>query len=178
MKSIKKIQGFTLIEMLVVMGILVILMTMGIAAGRFAVQRANLVQHQNAVAQVYQGLQAYYADNREYPTEAEFIGFDSALATTGVLGTYLDSASFEGGSDATFYYFVDSDNQQNVLVCASLGGHDDANEMGLACDGNGFSILPTAAPVSGKEVEFGGTDYDAVLAATIQNDWDSTSKSW
>ena len=63
----KSYDGFTLIEMLIVMGILIILMVVGVTGGRFAINRANDVAHQNAVKQINEALQAYYTDNRSYP---------------------------------------------------------------------------------------------------------------
>lgn len=175
----KKYNAFTLVEMLVVMGILVILMTMGIFAGRFAIQRANKVQHQSAADQIYQGLQSYYADNREYPptsgTEA-FDAFGTALTTTGVLGKYVDSSAFDGGSDATYYYAVDATGQ-SMLICVTYGGHDDATNQGAYCNGNGFGTLPSGTPVSKKELT--ADEADAVLSSfTVSNNWDASTRSW
>lgn len=180
----KRLKGFTLVEMLIVMGILIILMTMGIAAGRFAIQRANQIQHQNAADQLFQGLQSYYADNREYPSDTSFVSFGNALSAGGDLGQYIDTSAFDGGSDATFYYFVDTDTQQSVLVCVSLGGHDDDNEFGAYCNGNGFSQLPEGAvnPVTAKNLEVGDAEYDTVINASgngvITSNWDATTKNW
>lgn len=174
MKEMKKFEAFTLIEMLVVMGILVILMTMGIAAGRFAIQRANLVQHQNAVTQIYQGLQAYYADNRKYPEEVDFATFGDAMSDAGELGTYLDSSGFDGGTDGTFYYFS-GNNNQNTLVCVTLGGLDDEGEAGIVCDGNGFGVLPESASytISEKSIEPDFTEYQNILDGGygVTSDW-------
>jgi hypothetical protein len=54
----------------IVMGIIIILMAVGIASGRFAIRRANKIEHQNAAEQIYQAAQSYYSDNREYPIES------------------------------------------------------------------------------------------------------------
>ena len=105
-----KYLAFTLVEMLIVMGIVVILMAVGIASGRFAIQRANRIEHQNAADQIYQGLQSYYTDNRQFPDEPASV---SALVTTD-LAEYIDE--FDGGSEATYMYAVDSTNQE-MLVC-------------------------------------------------------------
>ena len=48
-----KYKGFTLVEMLIVMGIIIILMVVGITAGRFAINRANDAAHRNAADQIY-----------------------------------------------------------------------------------------------------------------------------
>ncbi|NLB12299.1 hypothetical protein GX830_02930, partial [Candidatus Dojkabacteria bacterium] len=62
MMTRKSYKAFTFVEMLIVMGILIILMVIGIAAGRYAINRANRVAHQNAADQLYQTLQAYYTE--------------------------------------------------------------------------------------------------------------------
>jgi type II secretory pathway pseudopilin PulG len=144
-------EAFTLVEMLIVMGILIILMVIGIAAGRFAINRANDVAHQNAADQIYQGLQAYYTDHREYPITAitDTTGGTAAAIktligpagtcnkTTNVLCEYLDAGAFNGGTDATFYYFTNPD-KQSALICVSLGGLADIKNRGFYCSGNGF----------------------------------------
>ncbi|GAB4157417.1 MAG: hypothetical protein Fur003_1150 [Candidatus Dojkabacteria bacterium] len=126
-----KYQGFTLVEMLIVMGILAVLMTIGIAVGRFALQRANNIAHTGAANQISQAVQAYYTDNRKYP------GSLSTNYLTGSLVNYIETG-FDGGSEASFYYDVDS-NLQAYLVCVSLGGYDDSANLGFYCTGDGFS---------------------------------------
>ncbi|HVX92741.1 MAG TPA: type II secretion system protein [Candidatus Dojkabacteria bacterium] len=181
----KKYSAFTLVEMLVVMGILVILMTMGIAAGRFAIQRANQVQHQNAVDQLYQGLQSYYADNRIYPDQATFVDWKTAMGTGGALAKYMDNKSFDGGSDATYFYAVDATGQ-SVLVCTTYGGFNDTNKLGGYCNGNGFGSLPLSGTtkVSKKSLDDSELNSQVIsnsgggAGAFIGENWVSTSKSW
>ncbi|MCC7290053.1 type II secretion system protein [bacterium] len=181
----KTYKGFTLVEMLVVMGILIILMTMGIAAGRFAIQRANRVQHQNAADQLYQGLQAYYADNREFPDEATFGSWSAALGTGGALEEYLDSKSFDGGSDATFYYATDG-NGQSVLICVTFGGLDDSQQLGGYCVGNGFGILPVNGSTKVSLKEMDDTTFNTLVISNagggagsfLATDWVAAAKNW
>jgi type II secretory pathway pseudopilin PulG len=155
-----KYLAFTLVEMLIVMGIVVILMAVGIASGRFAIQRANRIEHQNAADQIYQGLQSYYTDNRQFPDEPASV---SALVTTD-LAEYIDE--FDGGSEATYMYAVDSTNQE-MLVCVSLGGVGDANQLGYYCNGNAFGsdAVGMSTAITVKDVEYGtdGTGADYVL---------------
>lgn len=176
----KKYKGFTLVEMLIVMGILSVLMGIGVSVARFAVQRANNIQHQSAVDQMYQAFQSYYTDNREYPrySDDQQAGslpgsFEEALDVGGALDVYVDAA-FDGGAPTTFYYVVDESNvaPQEFLVCVAYGGVDDEAEMGGYCNGNGFGILPedAPAPLTTKVLD----DYDA-FTTTIRNvaDWES-----
>ena len=166
----KSFKAFTLVEMLIVMGIIIILMAVGIASGRAAIRNANKIEHQNAAEQIYQALQGYYADNREYPAQA----LPSALlGADGDLDEYLDE--FDGGSEATYAYVVDSTGQE-FLVCVTLGGAGDTSFLGLYCTGNGIaSDLIGSAPTV-KTLEYDDPDeYDlgaAQFIATTASDWD------
>ena len=149
----KRVYGaFTLVEMLVVMGILIILMVVGIAAGSFALNRASDVAHRNAADQLYEGLQAYYVDHRSYPEPNECkdeagtsmpCSPEALMRDPDMLGEYMDLGAFSGGSGATFIYFVGGPNgDQAVLVCVTMRG-DWATNVGrddsaVYCAGNGF----------------------------------------
>ena len=152
-----KYSAFTLVEMLIVMGIIIILMVVGITAGRFAINRANDVAHKNAADQIYTSLQAYYTDFREYPSEdsediceggctiAELVGNED---TPGGLVPYIDHASFNGGSNASYFYGVGGDGgNQAVLVCVTLRGNAPDNNQKdngeIYCNGNGFGTQLT-----------------------------------
>lgn len=174
-------EAFTLVEMLIVMGILIILMAIGITAGRFAINRANDVAHQNAVDQIYQGLQAYYTNEREFPAQVTPQVLMSAGTTPAdnLLYDYLDQGAFKGGTEATFFYFVEADQQQSVLVCVTLGGEQDAKERGIYCNGNGFgdADLLTGA-ITDKNIEPATTQYVAIMDSTILNiesEWDGNA---
>ena len=180
----RKYSAFTLVEMLIVMGILIILMAVGITAGRFAINRANDVAHQNAADQIYTAMQAYYTDNREFPNPGVPApdgiqgGFGGAMAVGGVLAEYMGDGEFTGGTDATFYYWVDELNQ-SILVCVSKGGIEDETFRGFYCTGNAFGA--GASGITVKEVPNndtlrhttpGGVTFD------ISQDWDGTDKRW
>ncbi|MHC1716936.1 MAG: type II secretion system protein [Candidatus Dojkabacteria bacterium] len=177
--------AFTLVEMLIVMGILIILMVIGITAGRFAINRANDVAHQNAADQIYQGLQAYYTDNRAFPTGATV---EEMLVADGDLYKYLDSGAFKGGTEASYFYFVGGMNgDQAVLVCVSLRGNaaanDDRDDGSYYCNGNGFGVTEDFAPsITNKNSVNGdagtGADYAAILLAgesTTPSDWNGNA---
>lgn len=151
----KKVYGaFTLVEMLVVMGILIILMVVGIAAGSFALNRASDVAHRNGADQLYEGLQAYYVDHMRYPKPTECKTPEGASVTCtpatlmqdpAMLGEYMDLGSFNGGSGATYMYFVGGANDdQAVLVCVTMRGIWATNvardDGAVYCAGNGFDV--------------------------------------
>jgi type II secretory pathway pseudopilin PulG len=183
MRKIKSYEAFTLVEMLIVMGIIIILMAVGIASGRFAIQRANKIEHQNAADQIYQAAQSYYTDNREFPYSATAGAMSPAtlLGAGGGLAEYIDE--FDGGSDATYTIAIDSTGQE-IIVCVSLGGHDDENELGYYCTGNGLAGEIASAP-DVKDITYSGGAYSdadiaAFLTANAQNssDWYASSKAW
>lgn len=177
----RKYSAFTLVEMLIVMGILIILMAVGITAGRFAINRANDVAHQNAADQVYTAMQAYYTDHREFPDPAvggDFAGgFGVAMATGGSLNTYMGDGEFTGGTDATFYYWF-GDLGQSVLICVSKGGFNDETLRGFYCTGNAFGAAP-ASTILTKDVPNAGTDVTPQgVTFDIVQPWDGTAKTW
>jgi|GEM_PF-927793 len=164
----RKYSGFTLVEMLIVMGIIIILMAVGITAGRFAINRANDVAHQNAADQLFVAAQSFMTDEREYPL---ITNFATSMAcqdnpATPCLGQYLSTGEFRGGTDATFAYWT-NDAQGAALVCVSLGGTNDNEDRGWYCTGNGFSS-ETSGPgsIAQKDIEAGvaipSVGWDAV----------------
>jgi type II secretory pathway pseudopilin PulG len=191
MKRKQTYSAFTLIEMLIVMAILIILMVIGIAAGRFALNRANDVAHQNAADQLYQGLQAYYTDNRKFPTSADCgEGVDctpqNMMEDPNILGKYMDFGAFNGGTTATFIYFVGGDNSdQAVLVCVSMRGEksdNDARDDGAYyCNGNGFNVTNMNGgsggdiEITNRTIENPSTDWTTLSGNTFANssDWDT-----
>ena len=188
----RKYEAFTLIEMLVVMGILIILMVIGIAAGRFALFRAADVAHRNAADQLYEGLQAYYVDNRAFPKIDSCGELGNEACTPALLMTeddklkeYMDIGAFNGGSGATFFYFAGGDNfDQAVLICVSMRGIKAANdthqEGAYYCSGNAFNTqiapsLGAGVQVDSNLIETGsGPLWDAFVALDTTNasDWD------
>jgi len=186
----KRYEAFTLIEMLIVMGILVILMAVGIVAGRFATQRAQDIAHQNAVGSIYQAAQSYYVDFGAYPeievgeTLADLMGTAEA---PGDLGKYLDLGAFDGGNDATFWYFVNGNTHQSVIVCVTLGGHGDTGRRGIYCDGNGFGDEELAVGSSGNggSIPKGKMDYSTeapyttvLEAGGTESNWNGKTNTW
>ncbi len=139
----KTYKAFTLIEMLIVMGILIILMVVGVAAGRFAINRANEIANRNGATQLYQAMQAHYTDYGKYPemggassNPTKFSEVINGTSGKNTIGQYLDMGSF-GGKEATYSYFPNTDYQA-LLVCVTLGGKDDEGSKGVVCAGNGF----------------------------------------
>ncbi len=181
----KKYSGFTLIEMLIVMGIIIILMAAGIAGGRFALQRANRIQKQSAVDNIEQALWGYYSDYRKYPDATSPANL---LGSGGDLAEYIDAGQFDGGADGTFYYFVSAIGQE-FAVCTSLGGFGDEQGFGIYCAGNG---MDTGDLVEGGNVIFqepiptdniydsdnASGDYVRIQGSGNSSNWYGENRSW
>ena len=184
MNKSRSYEAFTLVEMLIVMGIIIVLMGVGITAGRFAINRANDVAHQNAADQIYQALQAYYTDEREFPAATTPMAL---LAEDGDLAKYLDSGAFDGSTDASFAYWVQpaADGQQETMICVTLGGIGDSKSRGVYCNGNSFGGDFVGGAVTEKTIDpldsEGGANaaYTAIAGATdlSVSDW-STDTGW
>ena len=181
----QRYKAFTLIELIVVIGILIILMAIGLAIGRYAIQKSQDTYHKNNARNLYAALVKYKIDNKEYPElgacsgciEEEF--FSYALGFNGtsdphILVSYLEEeGEFDGGTDATYYYAVDEYDQQFIIVCVSLGGVDDENQKGFYCTGDGIGILPGDSPILSADIgslESGDPSALSVLSLD-DSDW-------
>ncbi len=171
-------KAFTLIEMLIVMGIIIILMVVGISAARFAINRANDIAHQNAVTQIFQALMAYYTDNRQYPVAQNVQTLIGTPGNTSApLNKYMNEGSFKGGTPASYIYMVD-DIHQSVAVCVTLGGVNDEADRGIFCDGNAFGSPELETPVQGPSFTKKGTldsEVDEQVYGLLKGYTDGTS---
>ena len=181
----KRYKGFTLVEVLIVMGILIILMGIGISIGRFAVQRSQDVYHRDSARNLYAALVKYKNIHRQYPRigtcsnciEEEFFAYSLGFkgeAEDHILIPYLeDEDRFDGGADATYYYAVDDEDAQVVVVCVSFGGMDDEGERGFYCTGDGLGYLPQDNPIRVGEIDSqqSGDIYAPVVKSLDDSDW-------
>jgi type II secretory pathway pseudopilin PulG len=182
----KKYNSFTLVEVLVVMGILIILTSVGIAVGRFATQRSQDITHRDAAKMLYQALVEFKLENGYYPrmgscsTCFDREMFATALGYKGenpILKPYVDEEDFDGGADATFYYGVDEYDSQLCVVCVSFGGIDDEMERGFFCVGDGLGSLPEGNPVLSTEIDSqeSGDPEAMVVKSLDDSDWTKDS---
>src|SRR5438067_11067364 len=77
----KQANAFTLVELLVVIGIIAILMGLLFAGGRAVQQQAKRTQAKNDLAQIVTAVNAYYTEYGKYPVVAD----DTPIANTGDL---------------------------------------------------------------------------------------------
>lgn len=174
----KKSKAFTLIEVLIVMGILIILIGLAISVGRWAINRSNRVQHMDAARMLERTLLQYKNEKGYVPKcisaescqpSTEFFAF--ALGYRGddaILKEYLEVTPFDGGTDATYYY-VSDDLGQFFLVCVSLGGVDDEYKGGAYCTGTGIGYIPENNPIPREQLEV--EEVSEYLSFIDDSDW-------
>jgi type II secretory pathway pseudopilin PulG len=183
----RKYKAFTLVEMLIVMGVLIVLISIGVMVGRYAIQKSQDIKHRDAANILYTSLVKYKNINGAYPAlgtcngciEREFFAY--ALGYNGTPDNYIlkeyvnDGSLFDGGTDTTYYYAVDSIDQRFVVVCVSLGGIDDENERGFYCTGDGIGVLPEISPITDTDIGSQATgDPLATIVKSMDNsDWHS-----
>lgn len=108
----KSKEGFTLIELMVVLAVLGILAAVAVPRFSDMTGKANLVKAKNELKQVQTALELYYAENNEYPkTDAKDAAFEV------IIGEYLVS------SDITSYEFTyDADGGTDGYSVTAVGG--------------------------------------------------------
>jgi type II secretory pathway pseudopilin PulG len=182
----KKTKAFTLVEMLIVMGIIIILISVGVVTGRWAIRRANKLDHMNAARKLETALLAFKNENKFVPKVGDCTGeppvcyssefFSEILGfgtTTDYLSEYLEETPFDGGTDATYYYTSDSQGQF-FIVCVSLGGEDDENHWGFYCTGTGIGFLPGGEYGSITKEEIGPAGEDTQSGIIESSAFDDT----
>lgn len=183
---IKRYTAFTLVELLMVMGILIILLVIGVTIGRYAILKSQDTHHKDAVRELYTTLLKYKQDNGKYPElgtcegciEREMFAYSlgyNGAPSDHILKVYMEEeGGFDGGSNATYYYLTDEYDQQFVLICVSLGGIDDESERGFYCHGSGIGMLPEHNPIPRNDIgsQASGDPYAIVIKGSMdESDW-------
>ena len=176
----KKFKSFTLIELLIVMGILVILIGTAIITARFAIRRSQKIFHMSAAEALEKTLLSFKNENKYIPrmgscsscVTEEFFAYSLGYkGSNSMLLEYLDQVPFDGGADATYYYATD-DIGQFFVVCVSLGGIDDENQLGYYCTGTGIGFVPEGNPITKQEL---GPDASSIINSMDDSDWEKDS---
>jgi type II secretory pathway pseudopilin PulG len=170
---IKKYSGFTLVEMLVVMGIIILLMAMGIGGGRLALQSASNITFKSGVKQMQEAALTHYSAKGGYP--AGPTNPKTLLTGTGAFTGYVES--FDGGNDTTYFYIVDT-AKQSVLICVDLAA-DLAGKKDIYCEGNGFGKnMGLATTINAKTLVNGTAEWTALNAVRSSAGSNWVNKAW
>lgn len=133
-KSIKKFAGFTLVELLVVMTIIVVLASVGLVSYRSASQGARDAKRKADIETVRQALVMYKQENEDYPgvvggtLTADRTNFTSVTGSLGAAGFLQQPYP----SDTAYTYRLTSSGQ-GFCVCAALESTSKGNATSRAC---------------------------------------------
>lgn len=159
LKTIKSISsGFTLVELLVVMGILAILASLVTGGLRSAQVRGRDARRKSDLNQISEALELFFGDHGKYPSDASgqilACPYD-ALTDTGQPCSWGTSDLTDGNTDyfktlpadpATsrnyYYRLVSGSNGQKLQLYANLENKKDKNCLGGDC------VNPPALPGS------------------------------
>ncbi len=130
----KKDKGFSLIELLVVMGIIAVLTALSVFNFNQARMRARDVQRKNDVKTYQEALELYRIDHsQQYPSTADFV--------TDLVPTYLKAnlvdpkEALTNGSWYDYNYTQDTATTYTLNVC--LENTSDPLAVGAACGSTG-----------------------------------------
>jgi len=134
-------QGFTLIELMVVILIIGLLATIVVQNLRSATDRAKRVKAQADIAQIKSGLDRYYLDAGTYPTTDQGLPALTAAPTGGNIphdwqGPYLEKIPPDPWGNA---YFYQSDGSTYVLKSFGADGVEGGEGKNADIDGSSSS---------------------------------------
>jgi len=109
MRLNKKIKGFTLIELMVVMSIIAFLLLASLAGLTYGLKKARDTSRQRAIATLQTALLAYYNDNLEFPHDLSGI-----CRQISVNGTSFEKCDITGLTGLNDTGSATSDNPENA----------------------------------------------------------------
>lgn len=141
----KKERGFTLIELLIIIIILGFLTAL--ISGNYigSLQKGRDARRKNDLAQVQRTLEAYYEDNKAYPTGAPPFGlrFCSTPSCFAADKTYMVRTPADPNTSYTYSYIVDPSSQYYYLLSCI---ENYVNDKGIGVSGTGFCSGPAPTP--------------------------------
>jgi type II secretion system protein G len=136
--------GFTLIELIIVIGILTVISTIGIAVmdPMAQIQKANDARVKADLSQIQKALEEYYEDNGRYPvssTDFKITGVELNVIDWGYAWRpYMNLVPKSPYSSSNYVYYSPS-NRQEYYLYANLKRNTDPSlcNYGNACDSLG-----------------------------------------
>lgn len=171
MKLRKKVKGFTLVEMLVVMGVLGVLATALLVTLNpiDQLRKSNDAQRKSDLAQIKRALDLYYDDNGKYPVStADFRIQDGAtvISWSGVWQPYMSKVPKDPlATHAYVYYSPSSSNGQTYYLYANL--ERGAKDPQVCNTGNACSSILTGGAGFPVATSCGGTCNYAISSPNV-----------
>ncbi|GAA4648661.1 pilin [Kistimonas scapharcae] len=137
-KDVKQ-QGFTLIELMIVVAIIGILSAVAIPAYQDYTKRAHVSEGLNLASGVKAAISEYYATEGTWPLNNASAGLDASLAGNAVTGVVVSNDTIT----ITYNTKVDSGSPTLVLKAAATSG-----AITWQCGGNGSSINSKYLPAN------------------------------
>ncbi|MEZ0329392.1 MAG: Ig domain-containing protein [Dissulfuribacterales bacterium] len=160
----KRSNGFTLIEMAIVLVILGLLLGLGASLIGPLTKRAKLIENRETVKTIYEAIRGYAAQNKQLPATLAALG----VKTTDAFGNSIDYYLWTGNNlcTGTGTYLTVNDSSSGTLITKNnvafiliAMGENRCNQTGKTTP---FNILP-----QGQQINPGtcpaGDDYDDIV---------------
>ncbi|MBN2100322.1 type II secretion system protein [Candidatus Dojkabacteria bacterium] len=162
LRKFRREEGFTLVELLVVMAIIAVLIAISVAGLGFAMRRSRNIARESAVANIERALSAYYADSETYPNPTN-VGNVNTLAQS-TLKDQLEG-SWDPGPPNTEYYYATTNDILLFVICVNQETNT-ANNYDYYCTGPGMGqIGSTSSEANYDNVPLSG------VTQMISNKW-------
>lgn len=151
MNIFKKSQkGFTLVELLVVMAIIGVLASLGVASFRTAQVRGRDTQRKSDLKQVANSFELYYADYGKYPDTSEIVWGSEFKDVRGTV--YFKVLPVDPLSSESYSYMIpDSPTNQKYKLFANLENLEDQDCIDGNCALTPYNFAVTSANTSATE---------------------------
>jgi len=126
--------GFTLVELIIVMAILGLLATVGLASFRSSQIKGRDAQRKNDLGQLQRGLEAYYNDKGRYPITVDFPSAGSPWQDTLLSGETGTLYMKEIPADPTAYDYVYWSDGTSYKIFAHLENQKDKDIVPDDCN--------------------------------------------
>lgn len=138
-------KGFTLVELLIIVIILGFLTAL--ISGNYigSLQKGRDAKRKNDLAQIQRALEAYYEDNKAYPTGAPPFGARFCATPSCLVGekTYMVRTPDDPNSSYSYTYVVDSSSQYYYLLSCI---ENDKNDKSTGVSNGGYCQGPEPTP--------------------------------
>jgi general secretion pathway protein G len=115
-------KGFSMIEMMVVLIIIAVLIAGGIKFYLGYIENARVTKAKAQVSTMQAALDAYYAENADYPNGADAAALDTALLNAGIKGTAASGTA--STLEQTDPWAVEYEYKYDSKKCIIYTGHD------------------------------------------------------